>query len=332
MTRIQVYKGLVFFTLLTLPWTAFAGDEPKVEKKKNYSKTVTISSSDKISLTNQFGQVKLTTWDRNELKVDVSITAKANSDERAQEILDAINIDDGKNGSGVYFKTKMDQKHSGRRNGDRYKNEGFSIDYAVSLPSRNTLALSNSFGETIIPSYSGEIDVVSKFGRLETGALSNVKAVLVEFGSAEIESINNGKLIVKFSRAIVHRMSGSVDATFEHSSGVKISVDNDIKQLDVRNNFSTLYLQVSRNLSADFDIRTHFGEVSNKTDFAIKKEDEDEGRHGPRFDYRYRGKSGTGSIAMKIRSEFGQVIVGHNLEMSIKEAKKEKEKKQVRTI
>ena len=50
--------------------------EPKFKKQKSYTKSYNVSSGDRITLDNQFGEMKLITWDRNEVKVDVSISAK----------------------------------------------------------------------------------------------------------------------------------------------------------------------------------------------------------------------------------------------------------------
>jgi hypothetical protein len=326
-TILKVYSLLL---LLSVTGTkVFAGDEPQVEKKKTYTKSYPVSSSDKISFNNQFGELRINTWDKNEVKVDVTITAKANSDERAQAILDQIEIKDWKSGNGVYFETKMDENRKNRSGGDK-RNEGFSINYVVNMPARNPLSASNSFGDLIISDFGGEADIESKFGSLTAGNLSNVKSVDVEFGRGIIESLNNGKLTVKFSQALVKKMSGSVKAEFEHSGDIKLGIDNNIKGLTIKNSFSTLYLDVSKSLSASFDISTNFGDFDNRSDFNIKKEGEDEDQHGPVFDHKYSGKSGSGNVAMKIRSEFGQIVVGHNLPMNLED--KKEEKKRTRSI
>jgi hypothetical protein len=71
--------------------------EPKFKKSKSYSKSYSLSTSDKISLDNQFGEMKIMTWEKNEIKVDISITGKSdNSEQRAQEIIDRISIADSK--------------------------------------------------------------------------------------------------------------------------------------------------------------------------------------------------------------------------------------------
>ena len=101
-------KLLSFFVLFAVLQTVIAQDnDPKFEKKKTYSKSYPVSASDKINLTNSFGEMKLITWDKNEVKVDATISTGSDDEARAQESLDRISIEDGKNGNSVFFKTKM---------------------------------------------------------------------------------------------------------------------------------------------------------------------------------------------------------------------------------
>jgi hypothetical protein len=329
---LKAYSTSLLLTTLALSTLANDND-PLVEKKKTYSKSYSLGSSDKVTIDNQFGEMKISTWDKNEVKVEVVISAEAGTDERAQAILDKINIEDGKSGSGVWFKTKMGNDNNNNNNNHREKGEKtrFSIDYVVMVPARGALDASNQFGPMSIGDYNGEADLESKFGSLTTGKLTNAKRVSVEFGKANIAGMNNGRLSIKFSRGVVSNLDGAVKADFEHCSGVKLMVDNNTKELNINNSFTNLYLDVTTNLSASFDISTSFCDVKNKTSFAIKKEGEDEERRGPKFDYKYSGKSGSGSTTMKIKSSFGDVTVGHNINFDV-EADDKKENKRTRNI
>jgi hypothetical protein len=126
-------------------------------------------------------------------------------------------------------------------------------------------------------------------------------------------------------------MDGNVIANFEYCDGALLKVDNDMKSLNIKNNFSHLYLNLSTNISASFNIDTHFGDVNNKSNFSIKEEGEDDDRHGPNFNKKYTGKAGSGTIPMKIKSEFGEITLGHNLNINIninKDDKDDKDKKE----
>jgi hypothetical protein len=342
-TILRTYNILFLASSLSLASFAQANEEPKVEKKKTYSKSYSVSSSEKISLSNQFGEMKIMTWEKNEVKVDATITAKADDDKRAQEILDKITIEDGKGSGGVYFKTKFgkdqwdsDNNDKEKNKGDKksHRNEGMEINYIVYLPSGNPLNADNQFGPMIVPDYRGEATITSKFGSLKAGKITRGKSVTVEFGKGEIEQLSGGKLTIKFSSGSVSKLSGDVDAVFEFCDKIKVNLDNEVKDLDIKNSYSTLYLDCAKNFSANYDISTSFGEFNNKTAFAIKEQGkEDEDRHGPKFDHKYAGTSGSGSTKVRIKSSFGEVVIGHDLVVDMTENKnKNKNKGKTRVI
>ena len=109
---------------------------------------------------------------------------------------------------------------------------------------------------------------------------------------------------------------------FEHCSGVKLGVENDLKGLTVSNNFSNLYLDVNKNLSAEVAISTNFGNFKNSTAFNIPEAASSNGKKRGKFTNNYSGKAGGGAASIKISSEFGNVVMGHNLTMELKEDKK----------
>jgi hypothetical protein len=294
-----------------------------------------VNSADRVKFDNRFGELKISTWDKNEVKVDITMTGKANTDEIAQEVLDRIKIEDGKNSSGVYFKTIIGDGKDWPK-GNRYNNTGFTINYVVFMPANNPLTVENEFGKTYVPDYNGEINISQKFGQLTAGKLANVKKVNIEFsGGSTIASVNGGQLNISFSRAEVSRLEGTIKANFQHNGGVKLGIDNSLKQLTVKNEFNELYIDASKNLSATFTIHTNFAELDNNTSFTIKEQgDDDDDRHGPKFDRDYSGKSGTGTIPIKINSEFGEVTIGHDIKFDVteKDEKKNKEKKKTRSV
>lgn len=324
---LRKHRFPLFISLLLLTTQVFA-EGPLVEKKKTYTKSYSVSNSDKISLTNQFGEMKINTWDKNEVSVSVTITAEAKTDEKAQAILDNISIEDGKGADGVYFKTRLDKNKDNKdQQWSKGEKQGFHIDYVVNLPARNPLQAKNEFGPMTIGDYNGEVTLESKFGSLTTGKLNNVKKVVIEFGKGTIGSISNGSLVIKFSKAAIDNLDGSVNAVFEYCDIAKLRVDNSTKVLTVKNSFSNLYVDLNTNISANFDISTNFGDLHNKTNFDIKEEGDNDDRHGPKFNKRYQGKAGSGSTEMKIKSEYGQITLGHNLNIDMnKDKNKDKEK------
>jgi hypothetical protein len=304
------YKRLVLLAFTLAPLLSMANDGDNVEKKRTISKTYNVGPDDRLSIENSFGNVTVSTWDKNTIQVDIEIGVNASSDERAQRMMDEINVTDHQGGQDISFKTDIghmsDKDKNHNNNGDVRK---FYVDYKVSMPSKNALRIENSFGKITIPDFAGSASLTSKFGELTTGKIPNAKMIHVEFGKAEIGRLNNADVIFKFnSRSSVAGLSGNSKVDVQFCSQVSISIDNAINELSLYQSYSTINLKVTDNLSAQFDVYTNFGSFKNRTDFNISEENEDESS-GPKFDKNYSGKAGNGAAKIKIKSSFGSVKV-----------------------
>ena len=325
----NLFRTLVVVLGLTIVLPVYSQDkdssnEPKFKKQKSYTKSYNISSGDKISLENQFGEMKLITWDKNEVKVDVAITAGSDDDATAQKILDRISIQDEKNSSGVSFKTKLGNNDDDRKDKDeknKHRNESMNINYTVYLPSGNRLDAKNQFGAMIVPDYRGEATLESQFGSLTTGKITNAKNIKVAFGKADIGQVNNGKLDISFSTGSIKKLVGDIDVKLQFCGALKMNVDNDVKSLDIDNSYSTLYLDLSKNLSASYDISTSYGSFKNKSNFKIDAVAKGDSR-GFNSTSKYSGSSGSGANKISVKSSFGTTTAGHDLQVDTSGKKK----------
>jgi len=294
-------------------------------KTKAVNKSYNVSSSDKLDIQNSFGSVEVHTWNKNEIKVDVNIEVSATTDALAQRIIDRINIEDEKNGRGISFKTSMKDNNQNNNNNKDEKST-MHINYTISMPAGNPLTVKNEFGSTTIPDFNGEVDLTSKFGSLTTGNLSSIKAINVEFGKATLTNISSAPVNIKFSKAVISKLSGSVKLNLEFCSNVRLSLDNNLTGLDLKTSYSTVNLKPLGNLQASYNISTSFGSFKNTSDVKFSS-DEDAGRdRGPKFDYEYSGKSGSGNVPVKVKSSFGKIILGEASEEDMKDKNKSKSK------
>lgn len=305
-TEVRKYILTTALLLVTSAWL-FAADGPDVEKKKTYSKSYNLSANDKVSINNQFGEVKITTWNKSEVKVDVTIIVKGSSEERAQNILDNISIEDNKGGEGVSFKTNFGKQEWKGDKKNNNNSQSMEINYEVNMPASNPLKLESQFGKSFVPDMSGPVEITHKFGELVAGNLSNIKELHVEFGSAVVESINNCKIVIKFSKAEIKKMTGEIKGNFEYCDKVKLTLNNSATDFNLNNQFSKIEVNVADGFNGDFDIHTNFGEFHNGTSIVIKEKKEDDDEHGPKFDKDYSGKSGSGACKVRIKSSFGTV-------------------------
>src|SRR6186713_1186592 len=157
--HIKLLSSISLFLAVSIPvFSSPAGGDEEVRKKRTINKTYSVTSEDKLEVENQFGNVIVTTWDKNEIAVDIEIGARASSDRRCQDIMDELEVKELRSGHIISFKTKVGDIHN---NGGENKRKGndedrsFYIDYIIHMPAGNRLQLENSFGKTTVPDLSG---------------------------------------------------------------------------------------------------------------------------------------------------------------------------------
>jgi hypothetical protein len=304
------FKIISIMAFLAVPLLSVASDGDLVQKRKNISKSYTVTGDDKLRIENSFGNVAVTTWDKNEIQVDIEIEVNASTDEKAQQMMDEISVSDSKSGDEISFKTEISQMDNGRRGKDGNDQRKFSIDYKVIMPSGNPLRIENSFGKINIGNFIGPVSLTSKFGELTTGKLTNARELHVEFGKAEIGAVTNPDITLKFNgSSLIKEITGNAKIHAEFCDNVEFSLDQNIKDFFLFESYSNVRLYIPKNLSASFDVHTNFGSFSNSSGIQISQQKEDDNM-GPKFDEDYSGSSGSGNAKIRIKSSFGKIRIG----------------------
>src|SRR5215213_6480893 len=163
MKKIHVLLSNALIVALLISSAAFAQKEKyDYSKDRSISQSYNVDGNDRLSISNQFGKVTVRTWSRNEVKVDIKIEVSSTDKEDAEEMFDRIDVEHGKTGNNIYFKTTMEKnKENKKRNNNESRNRSNSIhiDYEVSLPANITLDLENKFGKTILPDLDGDVQI-----------------------------------------------------------------------------------------------------------------------------------------------------------------------------
>lgn len=329
--HIKLLSSISLFLALSQPlFTLAAGGEEDVRKKRAINKTYTVGSDDKLEIENQFGNVRVTTWDQKQIAVDIEIGVRASSEERAKEIMDELDVKEVQSGHIISFKTKVGEIHNndGRRHKGEDDDRSFYIDYVVRMPAGNRLMVENSFGNIEVGDFKGLVTLTSKFGSLSTGQLDNVDVIDVEFGKASIAGVANGKVIFKYCKeSRIGKVNGNVRISSEFSHNVQFIVADNIQDLAVNESYSTVRMVVTKSLSAQFDVHTSFGSFHNDSEFNIREKREDPDS-GPHFDKDYSGQAGDGKARIKIKSSFGTVRLSYTGSTPGSKDKKDKNNKE----
>ncbi len=280
-----------------------------VKLQKDYNKSYPVSN-ETLVLMSRFGKMNIETWDKNEIKVEAHISVGAQSNEYATQVLNRVTITDETKDGKIIFTTQISNWSDNSSNGGHE----MRIDYTVHVPATAKLYAENNYGPLTIGDYKGESELVCRSGTLTTGKLSNCKSVTVDYGRVIIESISDSKLMFRSSRVDIAKIAGKITGQFDYCSSIDMPVDNALKQLELKNNNTNLYLMAPSDFSADYDITTTNARVTGKNNFVIKEElsataaNSRTNNFNP--NHKYSGSLGKGGgTQINIKSNYGNIRV-----------------------
>ena len=283
----------------------------RYERERNWTKTYKLSTVwQMVAAENRHGTLRIETWDRKEAKIEVVIRAAADKESDIESLLSVVDIKSEETDRKISAETRITDriKFYGKGNKPRHS---VTIDMTVTLPSTQPLTVINSFGPLKLGDHEGPVDLTSKFGSLKAGKLSLVTKIMVEFGELDISLVKGGDIEVKFSKGEIRQATGDIDLKLSFSKDVTIGMTTDLRSFDLKASYSDVYLEMPGGMDADFDITAKFGDFRNRTRLDIREQTDGEKSSIPSSvrSHRYKGKSGNGGIPVKVRSDFGDIIL-----------------------
>lgn len=311
-----------------------------VEKKKTIIKLFDVDANDALTVDNQFGQVSIGLWDRNEIRIQITVTASSDSDERVQRSLDAVTIDEKRSGNQIVVRTNFSQNSSSNWNAWKSNGERNSvrIDYAVMMPKQNALTVRNKFGNTSIPDFHAPLSVYSRYGNFDARELTNQQTDIdVAYGKAMINALSTAKLdmaygslnlnqvnvltlVNKFGKmhiGDVGKLTADIDysgsssiGTLRESGQIKLSFSGGFRIEQLPATVNSVAIQASYSSIAlpadngsDFNVTVSYGNFTYGNGSSMHfttQPNDNDGHRGPRLTKQYIGTIGRGT-GTKIR-------------------------------
>lgn len=199
--------------------TASATQHEEGDVSKTFSRAFAIDQSDKISVSNQFGSITIKTWDKREVKAEVSIRAFSSSD--AKKLLDQVVIEAGKAGDLVTFKTRIDEENSrwGNfiRNGRKSRQE-VKVDYVIYMPATNALTVSQQYGNVTMGDFDAALSAKVQYGNLIVGKLSSSNNYLsVQYGKMNVAEATKATIKHQYGAGVVLGTIGTLNLNAQYT-------------------------------------------------------------------------------------------------------------------
>lgn len=250
------------------------------EKTRLISKTYTVGSNDKLSISNQYGKVSVHVWPKNEIRVNIEIRAFEATEGIAEDLLESVKITDLRQPDLISFKTTFGKPSisfwSRIRNG-KEERRGVQVNYEIYMPAKNALDINNHYGSTVLPDFDGPVRINSAYGSFTSGKLDNpANDIKVSYGSAELQNYSNGNLTVaygslklnqadkvnasiKYSKASISTLVNGGNFTLSYSGGFKIDdVNRSVKNLIINSSYSGVTLGIDDDADFNFDVTVSY--------------------------------------------------------------------------
>jgi hypothetical protein len=257
----SIYK--ITFLALLIPFISNAntGDK-KHEKSKTIKKEYTVNSDAKVALDNRYGDLNITTWDKNRVEIEVIITVKGDDLDEVESKLNSIRIEFNASSSLVEAETIFREKKSNWSWWGNSKNTNYKIHYIVKMPKTNSVDLDNDYGSIYLGNLSGKATINCDYGKISIGELSAAdNDINLDYcSSSSIVSMKSGSINIDYSKL-----------TIDNSEDIKLNADystvkfNKARNIDFNMDYGSITVNDSEYIYGNSDYVTlRFGTVRKK--------------------------------------------------------------------
>jgi hypothetical protein len=199
-------------------------------------RTFKTSPATTVTINNKYGNVKVHTWNNDSVRIEVSGRIADNNQERLKRARSNVDIQIGRNATGIHAETFFGSRHTtfiqGVREVANFSTESRSkIDYNIYLPINSNLHIINKYGDIVLPTLSGKVTVDLSNGNIQGRDLSDNANLILAFGNARFRNMGNAEISLNFVDLRVEK-TGNLDLT-SRSSTIQIKTAGTIK-LDSR--------------------------------------------------------------------------------------------------
>jgi hypothetical protein len=196
------------------------------EYKREISEEFTVGLSPALSISNEFGNIRIAEGDVSKIIFKIIFTGKGKNEEAAKKYAESVDVEFKQSGSNISAQSIFEKIRC--RNCER------NVDYEVTVPKDTKQVLKNKFGHINVNDTGGPLEVRLEFGHLYANELSEAD-LDIQHGGATINKCKNMKIKSGFSKYKLGEI-GVLSA--------RISYDGfDIEELgraDVKSDFSNI--------------------------------------------------------------------------------------------
>jgi len=220
------------------------------EVTKEFHKDWTAGPATTLDISNRYGNVVVETSNQNKITIDVKVTVEYPNMDRAQKLLDYIDVQFSEEGDLLIAKTIIEDKFN--FSGWSGSSRRFSIDYKVNMPSNINFTLANRYGNSELEEIKGLVKLDIKYGDLQADNLARgndkpMNYLNLAYGKANIESAGWLDATVRYSGSFIIQKCQALSFDSRYS---KIQIE-EISSVVGETKYDKLEIEKIRNMVID---------------------------------------------------------------------------------
>ncbi len=246
-----------------------------IRKSKQLSRSFPVNSNTEIEISNKYGNVNINTWEKDSVRFEIEFEVKGSKQTKVDK---TFNLIDFEFESTKYYATAH-TLFIGNSFWNDVSDKGSNffgskttarIVFNVYMPSTVNLKISNKYGNIYIGDYTGKLTVELSNGDFKANNLSGYSIISSEFGSCDIQEMDEGKLNMKYGGLYLNKgeqlviESKSSEFHLSEIGGMKISSKRDrffisqLGSLKGNSDFSRLEIE---HINKELDLNAKYGDI-----------------------------------------------------------------------
>jgi len=225
-----------------------------VEVKRSFERTFPVSQLPRISVRNEYGDMRIRPWDRDEVRMRVEVTARAPEVARARQLAEDTAPD---------VQASQDQVTIGTR----YPSTEWSgpvllqCNYDIDVPVRSNLHLENRFGNIEITGIEGRVESVCSHGETRLRELTGDLDVVSENGDVLAKRLTgDARVDAQFGRVDLHGVHARTTVRSKYGPVIVRSASNE-NSLDISCDSEDIRLILPPDADPNIYVRTTLGKI-----------------------------------------------------------------------
>lgn len=170
-------------------------------KSRTVEEVFDVGSQPELIIVNKYGDLNVETWDRDQIKINVTIKVDGSNKDKVEEYLEGIEIDFDKRGDQVSAVTEFPEVKTSWWSGSWWggsSNINFEIDYEVWAPPSVKTQLETKYGNMYVADIDGRAKLINKYGDISCGNIGGDVEISLGYGNASIGDCGDTRVVLKY--------------------------------------------------------------------------------------------------------------------------------------